>query len=74
MGSDHRIVTAKIRLSLRKSKTASRKKIRYDWNVLITDENIKERYSVEVRNQYQVLQDLEGNEDANRVYGDRDLC
>ena len=70
VGSDHRIVTAKIRLSLRKSKTASRKKIRYDWNVLITDENIKERYTVEVRNQYQVLQNLEGNEDANRVYGD----
>ena len=68
VGSDHRIVTAKVRLSLRQSKSSSKKNIRYDWNLLLTDNNIKDRYTVEVRNQYQALQDLEGNEDANKVY------
>ena len=68
VGSDHRIVTAKVRLSLRQSKSSSKKNIRYDWNLLLTNNNIKDRYTVEVRNQYQALQDLEGNEDANKVY------
>ena len=70
MGSDHRIVTAKVRLSLRQSKSSIKKKIRYDWNLLLTDNNIKDRYTAEVRNPYQALPDLEGNEDANRVYED----
>ena len=68
VGAEHRIVTAKVRLSLRQSKSSSKKNIRYDWNLLLTNNNIKDRYTVEVRNQYQALQDLEGNEDANKVY------
>ena len=68
VGSDHRIITAKIRLSLRQSKTSSKKKIRYDWNKLLTDRNIKDLYTVEIQNQYQALQDLDGNENANQIY------
>ena len=68
MGSDHRIVTAKIRLSLRQSKPSGKKKIRYNWNKLLNDNNIKDMYTVEVCNRYQALQDLRGNEDANQMY------
>ena len=68
MGSDYRIVTAKVRLSLRQSKPSGKKKIRYNWNKLLNDNNIKDMYTVEVRNRYQALQDLHGNEDANQMY------
>ena len=64
-GSDHRIVTAKIRLSLRQSKPSGQKKIRYNWNKLLNDNDIKDKYTVEVCNRYQALQDLHGNKDAN---------
>ena len=68
VGSYHRIVTAKIRLSLRQSKPSGKKKIRYDWNKLLNDNIIKDMYTVEVCNRYQALQDLHGNEDANQMY------
>ena len=69
VGSDHRIVTAKLRLSLRQSKSSINKKVRYDWNKLITDDNIKELYTVEVKNRFQALQDLDGNEESsNKIY------
>ena len=70
VGSDHRIVTAKIRLSLRQSKPSSKKRCRYNWNTLLTDYSIKDKYTIEVRNQYQVLQVLRGNKDATQMYND----
>ena len=67
--SDHRIVVAKLRLSLRQNKSSSNKKVRYDWSKLLTDNNIKELYTVEVNNRFQVLQDLEENvKNSNTVY------
>lgn len=52
LGSDHRIVTAKIKLSLR----APRKpiQINYDWSAL-RDPNILQQYNVTVRNRYDAL-------------------
>ena len=64
--SDHRIVAAKLRLSLRQNKSSSNKKVRYDWSKLLTDNNIKELYTVEVSNRFQALQDLEEN--SNTIY------
>ena len=52
VGSDHRIVSARVRLSLRKSKTLQRKK-QHDWNLLCTDSNLQELYSIEVCNRFQ---------------------
>ena len=66
--SDQRSNTAKIILSLGQSKTSSQNKIRHNWNKLLTGSNIKDLYTVEVQNQYQALQDLDGNEDANKTY------
>ena len=45
VGSDHRIVTAKIRLSLRASTTAN-KKGRYTWGMLLGDNNVINRYNL----------------------------
>ena len=43
VGSDHRVVTAKIRLSLRATKPASNKK-RYDWSLLRHDAELQSKF------------------------------
>ena len=58
VGSDHRIVSARIRLSLRKSKTLPKRK-QYDWKALSSDRDLQNRYSVEVRNRFPPLEDTE---------------
>ncbi|XP_072022739.1 uncharacterized protein [Amphiura filiformis] len=58
VGSDHRIVSARIRLSLRKSKTLPRKS-QFDWKSLSTDRNIQKRYTIEVHNRFEILEDME---------------
>ena len=65
VGSDHRIVSAKIRLSLRKSKTMPKKK-QFDWKALASDEDLQKKYTVEVRNRFQPLEDVE--ETATEIY------
>ena len=53
--SDHRVVlSARMRLSLRKSKTTSRK-TQYDWQALTTDNNLQHQYTIEVKNRYEIL-------------------
>ena len=59
MGSDHRIVTARIRLSLRMSKTPAKKKC-YDWSSLRNTE-LQELYTVTVRNRYTELSNNSDN-------------
>ena len=58
VGSDHRIVTARIRLSLRKTK---RKQMReeYDWEILKRVPTLQQAFSVEVENHFQCLQELD---------------
>ena len=48
LGSDHRILTAKIKLSLRMKKSAPRK-IPYDWSAL-NEPKLQQLYTVTVRN------------------------
>ena len=55
IGSDHRIVTAKIRLSLRADSRATPKKVKYDWSKLATDPDLQDRYTLEIRNRYYIL-------------------
>ena len=52
-GSDHRVVVAKLRLSLRKRKSPPRK-VNYDWEKL-NDVTLQERYTVTIRNKYDAL-------------------
>ena len=68
VGSDHRFATAKLRLSLRQSKLSANEKDRCDWSKLLTHNNIKELYTVEVNNKFQALQELDENvKDSNTV-------
>ena len=69
VGSDHRFTMAKLRLSLRQSKLSTTNKTRCDWSKLLTDNNIKELYTMEVNNRFQALKDLGENvKDSNTVY------
>ncbi|XP_072046990.1 uncharacterized protein [Amphiura filiformis] len=55
IGSDHRIVTAKIRLSLRASGKTPPRKVKYDWRQLVHDDELQERYTIKVQNQFSAL-------------------
>ena len=57
--SDHRVVCARVKLSLRVSKTP--KKVKYNWTQLAHDPELQQQYTITVRNRYQVLTD-DGNE------------
>ncbi|XP_078661569.1 uncharacterized protein LOC144905694 [Branchiostoma floridae x Branchiostoma belcheri] len=58
VGSDHRIVSARVRLSLRKKKAEPRKRP-YDWNLFKTRSDLQEQYTIEVHNRFQPLKDLD---------------
>ena len=66
--SDHRIVTAKVQLRLRKSKPNTEDKIpKYMWGDLSSNKELQEKYSIEVRNRYQLLLD-ESDGDSSHNY------
>ena len=67
VSSDHRIVSSKIRLSLRANKPLTNNSPRYDWSTL-EDPNICNLYSVKVTNQYNALNNLIENPSPNILY------
>ena len=56
VSSDHRIVTAKIRLSLRKNATRTVTTRRYNW-ALLNNRDIRDKYALELRNRFETLQE-----------------
>ena len=56
IGSDHRIVTAKLRLSLRR-KANPQQKERFNWKSLRCDPGIREQFSLELNNKFEELYD-----------------
>ena len=64
VGSDHRIVTAKLKLSLRTSR-APTQRTNYDWTAL-RDSEMKDRYTVSIRNKYECL--CTDNESITETY------
>ena len=54
VGSDHSVIAARIRLSLRSTKPPSNKK-QYDWKLLRHDTEMQSRFRVELRNRYSLL-------------------
>ena len=56
MSADHRIVTAKIRLSLRKNATRTVTTEHYDWAIL-NNRDIRDKYVLELRNRFETLQE-----------------
>ena len=63
VGSDHRIVCAKFKLSLRTSKHT--KKTKYDWKKFLASPEIQEQYTVLVKNRFLLLE-----EDGGACYDD----
>ena len=68
-GSDHRIVTARIKLSLRANSKTQPKKVKYDWSLLQKDQEIQDKYSVKVRNKYTILNDMCEDKSSTAKYG-----
>ena len=56
VSSDHRIVTANIRLSLRKNTTRTATTKHYDW-ALLNNRDIKDKFVLELRNRFETLQE-----------------
>ena len=56
VSSDHRIVTVKIRVSLRKDATRTVTTKHYDW-ALIKNRDIRDKYVLELRNRFETLQE-----------------
>ena len=56
IGSDHRIVTAKLRLSLRRKATTQQKQ-RFDWKSLRCDQDKRDQCSLELNNKFEELYD-----------------
>ncbi len=65
LGSDHRVVVSKIKVSFRKSKRPE-KRVHYDYSALKVDVELQERYALEVQNRFSCLGE-EG--DATETYG-----
>ena len=64
IGSDHRIVTVKIRLSLRAPKVKSTRKAKYIWKALEENAALQDKYATEVRSKFQILD----GEPATKMY------
>ena len=56
VSSDHRIVTAKLRLSLRKTATRTATTKQYDW-ALLNNGDIRDKYALELGNRFETLQE-----------------
>ena len=56
VSSDHRILTAKVRLSLRKNATRTATTKHYDW-ALLNNRDIRDKYALELRNRFETLQE-----------------
>ena len=58
VSSDHRIVTAKIQLSLRKNTTRTTTTIHYEW-AFLNNKDIRNKYVIALRNKFDALQETE---------------
>ena len=57
VSSDHRIVTAKISLSLHWNTTQTIKTTHYDWS-LLNNTDISDKYTITLRNNFNALQEI----------------
>ena len=55
VGSDHRIVTMKFKVSLRSNQNPKPKTVMYDWKAFRADTELQEQYSIQVKNRYDAL-------------------
>ena len=67
VSTDHRIVTAKIRLSLRKNTKRTATIKHYDW-ALFSNRDIRYKYVLELRNRFETLQEKTEKSTPNDEY------
>ena len=67
MSTDHRIVTAKIRLSLRKNAKRTATTKQYDW-ALLNNKDVRDKYVLELRNRFETLQEKTEKSTPNDEY------
>ena len=67
VSTDHRIVTAKIRLSLRKNAKRTATTKHYDW-ALLNNRDIRDKYVLELRNRFETLQENTEKSTPNDEY------
>ena len=65
--TDHRIVTAKIRLSLRRNAAQTTTSIHYDWS-LLKSRDIRDQYTLTQRNKFDALQNISETLTPNDEY------
>ena len=67
VSTDHRIVMAKIRLSLRKNAKRTATTKHYDW-ALLNNRDIRDKYVLELRNRFETLQEKTEKSTPNDEY------
>ena len=67
VSTDHRIVTAKIRLSLRKNAKRTATTKHYDW-ALLNNKDVRDKYVLELRNRFEILQEKTEKSTLNDEY------
>ena len=67
MSSDHRIVTAKIRLSLRRNAAWTTTTVLNEWS-LFNNRDIRDKYTLTVRNKFDALQEISETPTPNDEY------
>ena len=67
MSTDHRIVTAKIRLSRRKNAKRTATTKHYDW-ALLNNKDVRDKYVLELRNRFETLQERTEKSTPNDEY------
>ena len=68
IGSDHRIVTMKVRLSLRAPKSKTPARTKYDWRAFSESSELQDRYTLIVRNRFEALKVDQNPVTANDTY------
>ena len=63
--SDHKIVVTKLRLSLLANGKTTAKRTSFDWHCFSTSHSVREAYTVEVKNHFEALYELEEKHTVN---------
>ena len=66
--TDHRIVTANLKVSFRTNKKKSYTSTRYQWSQLTTDPHTRDRFATTLNNRFDTLNDLSNDDTPNSIY------
>ena len=66
--SGHKIVVTKLRLSLLANGKTTAKRTSFDWHCFSTSHSVREAYTVEVKNRFEALYELEEKHTVNDLY------